>query len=53
MAAVAAEGVDLAAMARDQSSYTATQQLLNSSSLVIQQVPAGQQKLLCDMSFGC
>ena len=53
MAAVAAEGVDLAAMARDQSSYTATQQLLNSSSLVIQQVPAGQQKLLCDMSSGC
>ena len=51
-AAVTSEDVDLAAMAKDQHSCPATQQLLNSSSLDIIQVPYGQQKLLCDMSSG-
>ena len=46
------EGVDLAAMAKDQHSCPATQQLLSSPSLDIPQVPVGQQKLLCDMSSG-
>ena len=51
-AAVTSEGVDLAAMAKDQHSCPATQQLLSSPSLDITQVPVGQQKLLCDMSSG-
>ena len=52
VAAVAVEGVDLSALARDQSTCHVTQQLLSSSSLVIQSLPDGHQKLLCDMSIG-
>ena len=52
VAAVAVEGVDLSALARDQSTCHVTQQLLSSSSLVVQSLPAGHQKLLCDMSTG-
>ena len=51
-AAVTTESVDLAAMAKDQPTCTSTQQLLSSSSLVIQQISVGQQKLLCDVSSG-
>ena len=51
-AAVTSEGVDLAAMAKEQHGCPATQQLLNSSSLHIIQIPVGHQKLLCDMSSG-
>ena len=52
LAAVTSEGVDLAAMAKDQHSCPANQQLLSSPSLGITQVQVGQQKLLCDMSSG-